>query len=188
MPLLYSFIYLQIADVDFCINGTEFKFYVKPYFLGELETPSISNWNLEMPFFEETRKLGYMEKKYLQTEITSQKLTASLAWVWHRLRDVNPGHTGGRQSHTQSLLAFWSVIPVVTLLTKKPEDSGTGTRLGGRLLLHLFISPAHHSRNSRASGEGDGEAPPAPLSQRFKFNAWSGNNLATNFFFISRTN
>ena len=141
-------------------NTEEFKFYVKPYFLGELETPSISNWNLEMPFFEETRKLGYMEKKYLQTEITSQKLTASLAWVWHRLRDVNPGHTGGRQSDTQSLLAFWSVIPVVTLLTKKPEDSGTGTRLGGRLLLHLFISPAHHSRNSRASGEGDGEAPP----------------------------
>ena len=110
MPLFYSFIYLQVADVDFCINGTEFKFYVKPYFLGELETPSISNWNLEMPFFEETRKLGYMEKKSLQTEITSQKLTASLAWVWHRLRDVNPGHIGGRQFYTQSVLAFWSVI------------------------------------------------------------------------------
>ncbi|CAH3151024.1 unnamed protein product [Porites lobata] len=30
--------YVKIADVDFCINGTEFKFYVKPYFLGELET------------------------------------------------------------------------------------------------------------------------------------------------------
>ena len=25
--------------------------------------------------------------------------------------------------------------------------------------------------------------PPPPLSQHFKFNAWSGNNLATNFFF-----
>ena len=33
VPLFYSFIYLQVADVDFCINGTEFKFYVKPYFL-----------------------------------------------------------------------------------------------------------------------------------------------------------
>lgn len=25
--------YVKISDVDFCINGTEFKFYVKPYFL-----------------------------------------------------------------------------------------------------------------------------------------------------------
>ena len=56
-----SFISVQIADVDFCINGTEFKFYVKPYFLGELETP-ISNWNLEMPFFEETRNQDTQRK------------------------------------------------------------------------------------------------------------------------------
>ena len=77
-------------------------------------------------------KPGYTEKKSFQTEITSTKLTTSLAWVLHRLRDVNPGLTGERQSHTQSLLAFWSVIPVVTLLTKKPEDSGAGTRPGRR--------------------------------------------------------
>ena len=32
-PYFNFFIYLQIADVDFYINGTEFKFYVKPYFL-----------------------------------------------------------------------------------------------------------------------------------------------------------
>ena len=85
-----------------------------------------------MLFFEHTRKPGYIEKKSLQAEITSYQLTTSLAYVWHQLRDVDPGHIGGRQSHTQSLLTFWSVIPVVTLLTKKPEDSGTGTRLGGR--------------------------------------------------------
>ena len=60
MPMLYSFISVQIAGVDFCINGTEFKFYVKHYFLGELETPSISK-----------KKPGYTEKKSLQTEITS---------------------------------------------------------------------------------------------------------------------
>jgi len=65
--LLYSFINLQIADVDFCINSTEFKFYVKPYFLRWAG----DTFYIKLEFWKECCFLRYAEIKSLQAEITS---------------------------------------------------------------------------------------------------------------------
>ena len=47
------------------------------------------NWNLEMLVFEERGKAEYPQKNLSeQTQLT----------LWHRRRDLNPGHIGGRRA------------------------------------------------------------------------------------------
>ena len=172
MPLLYSFIYLQIADVDFCINGTEFKFYVKPYFLRWAR----DTFYIKLEFWKECCFLRYTEIKSLQAEITSKKLTTSLACIWHRLRDFNPGNREGISFPESS--GFFVSDPCSYLAD--PQARRLWLRdWAGDDCSHHFTSPPHHSRNSRARGGGDRGAPippPHPFSQHFKFNAWSGKN------------
>ena len=44
----------------------------------------------------------------------------------------------------------------------------------------LLITPGTPELVGKVTGKPP--PPPPPLSQHFKFNAWSGNNLATNLF------
>ena len=58
-----------------------------------LSTVSRSNWNLEMLVFAEGGKPEYPEKKPSEQ---GQEPTTNSIHIRHRVRELNPGHVGGR--------------------------------------------------------------------------------------------
>jgi len=54
---------------------------------------SRSNWNLEVLFFEERGKPEYPEKNLSEQ---GREPTPNSTYIWHRRRDLNRGHIGGR--------------------------------------------------------------------------------------------
>ena len=54
---------------------------------------SISNWNSEMLVFEERGKPEHPEKNLL---VQGQEPTTNSTHIWHRVRESNPRHIGGR--------------------------------------------------------------------------------------------
>jgi len=55
---------------------------------------SWSNWNLEMLIFEERGKPEYREKNLSEQ---GKEPKTNLTHIWHRRRELDPGHTGRRR-------------------------------------------------------------------------------------------
>ena len=62
---------------------------------GPFTTVSRSNWNLETLVFEESGKPEYPEKNLLEQ---GREPTTNSTHIWHRERESNPGHIGGRRA------------------------------------------------------------------------------------------
>ena len=76
---------------------------------------SWSNWNLELLVFEERGKSEYPEKNLPEQR---REPTTNSTHLWHRCRDWNPGHIGGRWALPplrHPLLPFWQDLDVYYL-------------------------------------------------------------------------
>ena len=84
---------------------------------------SRSNWNLKVLVFKARRKPEYPEKNLSEQR---RELATNSTHIWRRLRDLNPGHIGGRR--VLSPLRYLAPRALVEKLGTKAKTKGEKER------------------------------------------------------------